>query len=158
MATKGTVGDRERRSVARTLTVRDTRGGGGPIIAVLEQDEGTRKRFTTALRVAGFRVFPVGTLLETHEILTALERIGEQVAAVVLDGSPGAGLAAALQIRGRRSAPRLIALVDQAPEQGRQYALFAAHIVKPCLPAHVVVAIEAVLGRTDEARSDSTPA
>ena len=117
------------------------RAAGGAILLLIEGHEDTRKTFTTALRLAGYRVYAVATYPEAREVLDAVP-----VAVVILDISRGkADLADALTIRTRRPPPRLIAVTDRAPETGRRYTLFETYILKPCLPEHLVQAVEKVL-------------
>ena len=113
------------------------------IILLVEDDEDTRTTLTDALRGAGFRAYSVSTYPEARRVIDAV-----RVAVVILDiGRGTADLADALSIRTRRPAPRVIAFTDRAPEPGRGYTLFDLYLVKPCLPEHLVVAVEALLTR-----------
>lgn len=117
--------------------------GGGAIVVLVEDHEDTREIFTVALIAAGYRVYSVATYDEARGILDTLE-----VAVLVLDlGREGAGLNYAAEVRRRPHRTCLIAVTGRALEQDRRELLFDAYILKPCLPEHLVLAVERVLAR-----------
>jgi two-component system cell cycle response regulator DivK len=120
-----------------------------PSILVVEDDRDTREMYSGFLISAGFRV------VQAHNGLQALEKaIDERPALVVTDlylpGLDGFELARALQADERTKSIPVIAVTGRNAVVGDRVRVnragFKAVLLKPCLPEHLQLEVERVLG------------
>jgi CheY-like chemotaxis protein len=111
-----------------------------PRVLIFEDHEDTRDLYVEYLVDSGFTVFATGSAEEAIAIAS-----GEAIEVVTLDLS--AGLRLARELVTLPKPPRLIAVTGRPPAGARDEALFAAYLVKPCLPDDLKRAIEGILAR-----------
>ena len=108
-------------------------------VLVLEDHPDTRDLYVEFLREAGFEVYGTADATDALQLATVHE-----IDIAILDLSLGFGIVRDLVAL--RPAPRLVAVTGRSPDGTGDEAVFAAYLVKPCLPNNLLRSIQEVVG------------